>query len=587
MKNIKFLAMAAFVAFGMSACDKGPDNNNGPIGADGDAAGLKLSISLPATGANTRAGDYAEIPAIANEVELKSVDVYVFDEDGVTPETPSDVTLTPTGTTYGHRHYAASDFNAGTASSVNHKRWDLKDGMQMSTIAGEDMRVWVGLNLPATVSAKVFDNETELLEEIATIASMIGTTDGFTMFSNVVETDLLPTTTNPDGSFINQLDADPVTTPTDPDDPTSYDPISVNRVTSKIIATSPTTFSPIQWSTTEVDANAPQLTYVPVGWYVMQYSTASYVAPHYNVKAWNSGPQAGSAETNKDDLFPYASVTSVNDMLTLVTPAERTDANLGTSDFVGQKKGRYIGENASTLVSGAPMALNGNTTYAFISTGVTATTEAVWKAATQTDPAGIYWDVVTGGYGNSVAALKDIFVVNVRGKEYITSTEVKAKAIQSGLAQQEAAAFNIVLTTTANDGDDSNGIEMTIENFFANPLYEQFDYVDIFTYEDGYVHFMQWINKEGANDYNVLRNQLIDMNVTGLNADLNDGFDFPGYPGDPTDPKKPIDPTDIGNPNNPDPKDPDVPVDPTAASLMVDISINPWTYRINSFELGR
>ncbi|MDR2894279.1 MAG: Mfa1 family fimbria major subunit [Alistipes sp.] len=598
MKKLFMFAAAAALALGAVSCAKNPGGENPTDGATGDNAGLKLSISFPAAQGNTRADDRDGVNAIASEIKLNSVDVYVFDENGDAPEVPTGVTVTPAGATYSHRRYVATDFDGG-GTTATPAPYTMKDGQQMQTIAGEDMRIWVGINVPSVISAKEFDSEAELLDEIATIASMIGAAEGFTMFSNVTEAELLPTTNTPDNQYINEL----------------ANPIKVNRVTSKIIATSPASFPEITWDPANAGAGATKLTYNTVGWYTMQYGIRSYVAPHYEVDIWNNADQSGYADTYKlmttgvEARSEYDDLTSA-DMLKLV--GSHTDSELADQDYVTGGFGRYIGENASTLQNGAPMAFNGNTTYAFISTGVTATAEAVWQNATSTLPNAIIWQDVVGGYGYkagdtyyatpganvSTSTSSDIYVINAYGDEYITSLQANADAIKQGLARQFNVDNSLGLnlgTTSVDNTIPEDGVEMSYTDFYLStdpteasydPDHAGFD-VNIFKYTKGAVHFMQWINGDGANDYNVLRNQFIDVNVTGMNPDLADGLDFPGYPGDPLDPKKPIDPTDDEDDSNPDPLDPEDPVDPTAASLMVDVEVNPWTYRSNPTVLGR
>jgi len=100
----------------------------------------------------------------------------------------------------------------------------------------------------------------------------------------------------------------------------------------------------------------------------------------------------------------------------------------------------------------------------------------------------------------------------------------------------------------------------------------------IFTYKQGYVHFLVWLNRNGVNDFSILRNQFVHLKVNGV---LSQEFLFPGYPGDPSDPTKPIDPQDPTNPQNPDVIPPTDPVDGSQAWLQVEITVMPWTYKLN------
>lgn len=188
--------------------------------------------------------------------------------------------------------------------------------------------------------------------------------------------------------------------------------------------------------------------------------------------------------------------------------------------------GYYIGEN-KLLPSEY-----GNTTYAFVATTVKPNMAAKWDAAAKT----AVWSAATYTAG------ADIYVVAHEGSNYLTNVQADAIDI--------AAEFN---TITANSAT-------------------------VYTYPEGYVHFMVYLNKNGANDYTIGRNEFIHLNVKGIKA--LDGV-FPGYPGTDGEGEKPIDPT-VEDPGvNPDPKDPKDPIDGAAAVLNVEITVNPWTYKNN------
>jgi hypothetical protein len=109
----------------------------------------------------------------------------------------------------------------------------------------------------------------------------------------------------------------------------------------------------------------------------------------------------------------------------------------------------------------------------------------------------------------------------------------------------------------------------------------------VFTYTDGMVHFITWLNHDGINDANIGRNQFIHLHVLGV-ASINGTGNgvFPGYPGDPGNPELPIDPFE-DDPNNPDPLKPEDPIDGAPAQLKVKVTVNPWTYKENSVILAK
>lgn len=236
--------------------------------------------------------------------------------------------------------------------------------------------------------------------------------------------------------------------------------------------------------------------------------------------------------TTKSTLNPFAvSVTKNNAAVTNPHPGAET----GTAALTGF----YICENHE----GSGDATYGKTTYAMLATTVTVSHDGAWNTATEEVD---YTAVTPYGGGND-----DIFIVHYQGADYVTSTKNKAQAIADGLVAKHSLP--------ANSLDDN-----------------------IYVYTDGWVHFQVYLNHEGVNDYNVGRNEFIHVKVNGVN--VSDGH-FPGYPGDENDPEKPIDPTDKTDPNNPDPKDPDDNIDPDAASLNVEVTINKWNYKPNNVIL--
>ncbi len=221
------------------------------------------------------------------------------------------------------------------------------------------------------------------------------------------------------------------------------------------------------------------------------------------------------------------------------TNATVTTPHPGGDTGASALEGFYICENHEP----AGDATYGKSTYAMVATTVKVDHYGEWDT---TDEEVVYHSV--GAYGGGS---DDIYIVHYQGEDYVTNTQARAQDIADGLVDKY--------------------------NLPANSLDE-----NIYVYTKGWVHFQVYLNHEGHNDYNVGRNEFIHVKVNGIN--LTDGH-FPGYPGDPTEPEKPIDPTDPTEPNNPDPKDPDDNIDPDAAQLNVEVTINRWTYKNNTVIL--
>jgi hypothetical protein len=260
------------------------------------------------------------------------------------------------------------------------------------------------------------------------------------------------------------------------------------------------------------------MTYTVKNFRVIQWAVKSYVAPNY----WSPGGKEKTLidDATATDVLNAFAVDAASTPVTILNPHPTDDA-----DIVNMG-GFYVGENAPKATT------NARTTYAMVATTVMCDMEATWDAAA----GDVVWSAVAGGFGNGTS---DVYVVSFAGHHYVCSTLAKATDLGLGL-------------------DGNTGTSM------------------IYTYKMGYVHFVVWLNKNGINDYSVLRNQFIHVRVNGV---TKRDFFFPGYPGDPTDPTKPNDPTD---PSNPDPKKPDELVDGEKAYLQVTVTVQPWTYKENN-----
>ncbi len=107
-------------------------------------------------------------------------------------------------------------------------------------------------------------------------------------------------------------------------------------------------------------------------------------------------------------------------------------------------------------------------------------------------------------------------------------------------------------------------------------------------YPGSYVYFLVWLNLNINTTYqsdllNIYRNQFIHVTINGIS-----GTTFSGTPGTiPTDGEDPTDPTDPTDPNNPeDVPDPEDPVIVKPTSMLVEVTLKPWTYIGNTVILG-
>ncbi|MCD8071879.1 MAG: fimbria major subunit, partial [Alistipes sp.] len=109
-----------------------------------------------------------------------------------------------------------------------------------------------------------------------------------------------------------------------------------------------------------------------------------------------------------------------------------------------------------------------------------------------------------------------------------------------------------------------------------------------YTYLEGYVYYRVFLGRNKTNaieKYNVYRNEFFHILITGI--DIAPGDFGTSYPGHEDDPETPIDPNEDNgkNPNPPDDED-DTPLEEGEATLRVIISVNPWEYISDDFELG-
>lgn len=261
----------------------------------------------------------------------------------------------------------------------------------------------------------------------------------------------------------------------------------------------------------KVVASAGALTYTPSAW--SNGVEFEYALTDFNVYQDATSSYLVSQATSSGPLSTFAASVN-NTLVAMVTDPANAAGRAAMSGF-------YVGENKTAS------ALQGNSTYAMISATVIPNMAAEWDASANA----VVWNPATT-YGGGVSG-SNIFIVKTNGYTYVTDSDTKADGIVN--------ALNAIAAGSASK----------------------------YTYTDGYVHFMVYLNAPG---YQVNRNQFIHVMVNGIKS--ADGL-FPGIPGDPTDPTKPVNPE---GPDNPDPVKPVDPIVPDAAMLNVEITVDPWEY---------
>ncbi len=453
--------------------------------------------------------------------------------------------------------------------------------------AGEDMRVWVGINLPygddedndsAFDKFVEFADEEDMLAEIEDIAAL-SVPENFVMFSNVAIDDIAPITV---GKTFDDM--------RDEIDGFNEFTVDVFRTVAKVVATDET--NPINmvkdWNDTDsVNKSALKLTYDVSHWWVFQWAMESWVAPRYDVDGLE---YLNSSTLPRPWTYPVGTPAVISDykdddkdmanMLSMGGAGLNDDGLSALSDNYS----KYIGENARF---GGSEATNENTTHAFISTKVKADYEFIWDEVEEE----FAWVPVDGGYGAVDDELSSIWLIKWDGKDYITSSPDNVTEIASVLGNREGlypvkSEDDLVGGSNYKEGEIA-GTPMLVDDFY--------DAIDLHAYEykEGFVHFLVWINnvKDSGGDkvnnqYEILRNQFIHLRVDGL-GDFEGTF--PGYPGDKNDPEIPIDPNDDQDDDNPNPYPliPTDPVDPDPTKMLVNVQIHDWIYRENGITLQR
>ncbi len=102
------IAAVAALGLGAYSCQNGPGDDPGKPG-DGSETGMKVSIKMPSARSFTRATNFGNIDATADEDKIQSIDIWVFDENGVAPD---DAALH-------HKRFTVGDFGSTTTDFVD------------------------------------------------------------------------------------------------------------------------------------------------------------------------------------------------------------------------------------------------------------------------------------------------------------------------------------------------------------------------------------------------------------------------------------------------------------------------------------
>ncbi len=593
MRKIFIIAAAAALSVGVSSCQKngGDDAGNG----NGEQTSAKINFVLGATGGSSRAENNAPIGATSNETSVSNVHVFVFKPGGTAKADFGAYTAIPSGS-----ELFTDWFDKTTVGNVT--TYAMKSGKSVETSTGS-VRIWVGVNLPAAVTAQIpsggFANEDAMLAVVGTAVTM-STDNSFTMFSAVAAEPslekVLPGEPVPAGNII---------------------PISVDRVVAKVVASARKDVFPantgyvVNWTpgldagtvdATATAAGGVKLTYFVSHWRMFQNATDSWVAPHYSLPL-GAGQYADTYKgTSTDSSINSYNESTLNNEKAFIVPASSvspTDDELkgNPTTGLGAAQREYVGENAS----------NGDrvsTSYVFISMKVQANAKAVWN----NDINDILW-VATPTWGadmvtNNDSNAKDIHVIQwdaSAGRRYFTQKE-DVGAIAAGVAMRASKTggrnYNIT-TDGVSDGYPENGEEITMADFLV--LYPQF-VIKEYVFHNGYTHHHFYLNNAGTNRFDLLRNQFVHLEVTGLN-DTGEEATFGAYkftgtvgedneqssyylaPGQMTrtgSPRIPIDPMSA---LNPDPLTPGT-IQPERTTMMITTNLRPWVYRYNTMTIG-
>ncbi len=582
------MATAAALAIGIVGCSKTP-NGGDPIQGEGSQTGMQLSIIMPSTGgSNTRGVAEGNVVGTTAENEVKTVQIFGFSTAGIKAEFGGYTQIAFSSS--GGSATFTEDTAWATANPGQGKKWNLVTPIDATAGA---MKIYVGINVPG-VSASGFATETDLLDYVRDVSAMSDVaTTGITMFSNVQTPTLVAVLPGAPIPASNTVNAD------------TY------RVVSKIVASTPSgkgvgaNLFTSSWTKTDLDAAGEDATgitnagidlkYSVSHWRVFQNAVQSWVPAHYALPEPAAGVRPVTYKgVNAINSYGKSLYPTANPELTFFTQAS---ASATDPELASATSSQYIGENVSA--TGSP---NNVTTYVYISTKLTLNGKAAWDAS---NPKRIVWTTVSEWGGTS--SPKDIYLLyhNGTNRYYFTDTAADAQGIIDGVFNDGLTQYNVrIIPETGVDPTPTlPGTPMKKSDFIAaHPELV----VDQFIYPQGYVHFYAWINKTGTNMYDIMRNQFIHLNITGIKAANVAVHKFAGNPsqdplkfykndgtlnttatvaGPDANPGIVKYPIDLFSDAGPNPLIPGENIDPEQTSMLVNVAVRNWTYKATDLEL--
>lgn len=549
MKKQFIYAMAAVaLVAGMASCAKDASENGGKPVVQGEETYVQVSVS---TGMGTRAEN--DDNATLGEVAVKTVNVFCYDINGnaitaaAVPDTQATKDLVAGNLTY------TVKIKTTTATKL------VYAGINLNTEAVNDFKLSTNM---LNSSELVLAPATNAAAGAAILAKYGASANGFAMFGDELRSVSLTATTGDDIPAGNKI--------------TGY---KVSRILTKVVVTTPEANNAVS----AADPIPVKVGGVTVGnvtrldYRVRNVNKSTFHYPHkntagttlvdrnYYASQWLAGGGAGKYGTA--DFFDYTTTFKGVVKSLGTTGAGYTHPASEAKAAVDAASISYILENTDE------QHLQGNSSYAVI--------KAVYEPATF-----MHSD---NNWGNApsarVSAGKDFFVFRVKN----------------------GAVVNVFFFETLADAQayidytysDAKGYDLATRNSAKR-------FID--RYIAGVCYYYAWLGKSSTPQYDVLRNQFIEVRVksfTGLGRSSwtdtdNDGVDDDGptTPGDPKDPNGPNDggeqgeenPQDPGNPwepgtpNDPtDPEDPDEPIT-TDANIQLEIVINPWTKVVDEWD---
>ena len=371
MKRVLYLLIIAAMAatFFTAGCTK--ENKAEPESVEPvEVGGLTLSITIPNAVPVNDTRSVQEPSAL--ESEIKTVSVFVFNPNGT--------------------RAAAGAHTKRTVGQFTNVQgvWKLKDADYIATAAGENMKIYVGVNLPTSIDT-LYNTEAALLDVIANLDHLDSSINtGFSMFSTGVTTTSVAVFHEDNVSNIASV----------------Y--VKVERIVAKVVTTNSAPVSALTatWSGIGTGNTGPTMVFSITNYRVFNYGATSYIAP----KITSNTRVSTQRRTNFEQSLIRVPHTEA---LHVIATPTGTEAQRQTARR--NLPGYYVCEN----IGGTSY---GNATYVYVASTVNITHAAGVSGNN------IVYAAVPGGYGKGTS---DVFVVRDKVNEidYVTNNESKANAV--------------------------------------------------------------------------------------------------------------------------------------------------------------